>query len=74
MLFETGSKINLLSLEHIIKIRKKIDYAFIRYLIIYMEISKEFYIKNYSLFSDTRFCLWDVVKNFSKILNMIQKS
>ena len=31
-----------------------------------MEISKEFYSKNYNLFSDTRFCLWDVVKNFSK--------
>ncbi len=31
-----------------------------------MEISKEFYSKNYNLFSDTRFCLWDVVKDFSK--------
>ena len=31
-----------------------------------MEISKNFYEKNAELFSDTRFCLWDVVKNFSE--------
>ena len=29
------------------------------------ELSKKFYENNYELFSDTRFCLWDVVKNFS---------
>lgn len=30
-----------------------------------MEISENFYNKNYKLFSDTRFCLWDIVKEFS---------
>ena len=29
------------------------------------ELSRNFYENNYELFSDTRFCLWDVVKNFS---------
>ena len=31
-----------------------------------MELSKEFYDKNYLQFSDTRFCLWDALDNFSK--------
>ena len=29
-----------------------------------MELSKEFYDTNYQKFSDTRFCLWDVVRDF----------
>ncbi len=30
------------------------------------DLSKNFYENNYELFSDTRFCLWDVVKKFSE--------
>ena len=29
-----------------------------------MDLSKEFYDTNYQKFSDTRFCLWDVVRDF----------
>ena len=35
-----------------------------------MEISKEFYNKNYLQFSDTRFCLWDALDNFSNQFNI----
>ncbi len=31
-----------------------------------MELSSEFYEKNCKKFSDTRFCIWDVVNNFGK--------
>lgn len=31
-----------------------------------MELSKKFYRENYNIFSDTRYCLWDSVKEFSK--------
>ena len=31
-----------------------------------MEISEKFYNENFELFSDTRFCLWDIVREFSK--------
>lgn len=37
-----------------------------------MEISEKFYNNNYKLFSDTRFCLWDIVKEFSN--NFCKKS
>ena len=37
------------------------------------QLSKDFYENNYELFSDTRFCLWDVVKNFSKNFNSESK-
>lgn len=33
------------------------------------QLSKDFYENNYELFSDTRFCLWDVVKKFSTNFN-----
>ena len=38
-----------------------------------MEISTEFYNKNFNTFSDTRFCLWDVVKDFSENFNYDSK-
>ena len=31
-----------------------------------MELSEKFYRENYNVFSDTRYCLWDSVKEFSK--------
>ena len=37
------------------------------------QLSKDFYENNYELFSDTRFCLWDVVKNFSTNFNFDSK-
>lgn len=38
-----------------------------------MEISTEFYNKNFNTFSDTRFCLWDIVNDFSKNFNYDSK-
>lgn len=38
-----------------------------------MNISNDFYESNYIEFSDTRFCLWDSVKDFSKNFNSYSK-